>query len=131
MSDGTRSGGLIRSLRAHHLTLEVSDVERAVGFLTTVLGFVEVERHDVPGARAWAASPEGFQIHLAGKLDMPKGRPRLVPHVAVEVADMDEARALLRARGIEFAEFAQVLFVADPDGNLFELRPADMRVGDA
>jgi catechol 2,3-dioxygenase-like lactoylglutathione lyase family enzyme len=125
MSHGSKSGGpTIRPLRAHHAALEVSDVERAIGFLTNVLGFIEVERHDVPGARAWAASREGFQIHLAGKLDRPRGGPRRVPHVAIEVADIDEARASLRARGIEFTDFGKIVFVADPDGNLFELRPA-------
>jgi len=128
MSRAAGEGGpTIRPVRAHHATLEVSDVQRAVGFLTDVLGFVEVERHDIPGARAWAPSPEGFQVHLAGSRDMPQGVPRLVPHVAVEVADVEEARASLRARGIEFTDFGQVVFVTDPDGNIFELRPVDAR----
>ena len=116
---------MIRPLRAHHATLEVSDLGRAVSFLTDVLGFVEVERHDFPGARAWAPADEGFQVHLASKSAMPQGGPRLVPHVAVEIADVEQAKTVLRERRIEFLEFGSVIFVADPDGNLFELRSAD------
>jgi catechol 2,3-dioxygenase-like lactoylglutathione lyase family enzyme len=116
---------MIRPLRAHHATLEVTDLGRAVSFLTEVLGFVEVERHDFPGARAWAPADKGFQVHLASKDAMRPGGPRLVPHVALEIEDVEQAKAVLRERRIEFLEFGSVVFVADPDGNLFELRLAE------
>jgi catechol 2,3-dioxygenase-like lactoylglutathione lyase family enzyme len=118
----------IRPIRAHHTALCVADAKRAEEFLTRVLGLVEVPRHDIPGARAWAASDEGFQIHLAQASEMPADGPGLVPHVALEVADLEEAREALRAAGLEFIDFRQVLFVADPDGNLFELRTATTKL---
>jgi len=129
---------MIRPLRAHHATLEVDDVDGAIRFLTEVLGFVEVERHDFPGARAWAPADRGFQVHLASRRDLGAmraessggGSPlaRLVPHIAIAIEDVEQAKDTLRARGIEFMEFGQVLFVADPTGNLFELRAEDATV---
>src|SRR5262249_42806354 len=133
---------VIRPLRAHHATLEVSDVPSAVRFLTEVLGFVEVERHDIPGARAWAAGDRAFQVHLASTSDLQaamggaiekmtggatarQAGTRIVPHIAIEVADVEHARASLREKGIAFIDFGQVIFVGDPDGNVFELRPAE------
>lgn len=116
---------MIRPVRAHHATLRVSDAERAVSFLTQVLGLVEVPRTDIPGARAWAAADHEFQVHLASMAEMPSGTPRLVPHIALEVESVDGARDALRAAELEFIDFGQVLFVADPDGNLFELRAAE------
>jgi catechol 2,3-dioxygenase-like lactoylglutathione lyase family enzyme len=128
---------VIRPLRAHHATLEVDDIDGAVHFLTDVLGLVEVERHDIPGARAWAAADRGFQVHLASKRELSEmaigaagGSPlaRLVPHLAVAIEDVEQAKETLRGRGIEFIDFGRVLFVADPYGNLFELREEDATV---
>jgi catechol 2,3-dioxygenase-like lactoylglutathione lyase family enzyme len=116
---------MIQPKRAHHLTLRVSDTTRAARFLTEVLGLVEVERTDIPDARAWAAGEGGFQVHLAAAMEMPASVKSLVPHLAIEVEDIAAAREALVAAGLDFVELGTVLFVSDPDGNQFELRPAE------
>ena len=108
----------------HHVTLEVTDLDRAVHFLERVLGLHTVPRRDFPGALAWTAAADAVQIHLAPTPDLPR-RTGINPHVALAVTSLAATKATLIEAGIAFDEFGPVLFVPDPDGNVFELREAD------
>ena len=108
----------------HHVTLEVSDLDRSIHFLERVLGLHTVPRKDFPGALAWTAAADAVQIHLAPVAELPR-KSGINPHVALAVASLPATRAALADAGIAFDEFGPVLFVPDPDGNVFELREGD------
>jgi glyoxylase I family protein len=115
----------------HHVSISVTDLDRARHFYGTVLGLAECERppFDFPGA--WYELGEG-QLHLiAGQrartlrgttaIDARDG------HCALRVEDYDATLARLQAHGVEVLEsrtnvtpWAQ-MYVADPDGNVVEL----------
>ncbi|MGH7563356.1 MAG: VOC family protein [Gemmatimonadota bacterium] len=115
----------------HHVSLPVTDLERAKCFYGDVLGLEELGRppFDFPGA--WYALGDR-QLHLivhttprslrgTTEIDSRDG------HFAVAVRDYDETLAHLRAHGVALKDspvnatpWAQI-FVTDPDGNVIEL----------
>ena len=111
----------------HHVTLNVTDLDRAVDFLERVLGFRKVPRTDFPGALAWTGADDTVQIHLAPTSDVQR-RDDINPHVALCVPDLPAAMAGLTEAGIPFRQFGPVVFVPDPDGNVFELRAVEPRL---
>ena len=106
----------------HHVSLNVTDVERAVGFYCDTLGVRVLPRPDLGVAGAWLELPDGRQIHLIqAPLPTQTGQ-----HVAFAVDDIDAATAHLTALGIEVlgprpVGTARQAFFADPDGNRLEL----------
>ena len=118
----------------HHVSIVVTDLERAKGFYTGVLGLRELERpaFDFPGA--WYELGDR-QLHLivhtnsrtlrgTTEIDSRDG------HFALRVTDYDATLAHLKAHGIEVRErpvnvtpWSQ-LYVTDPDGNVVELNVA-------
>ncbi|HVZ21773.1 MAG TPA: VOC family protein [Vicinamibacterales bacterium] len=118
--------------RLHHVSLCVTDLERAKQFYGTVLGLREVDRPDLGFGGAWYALGGNQQLHLivhaptrtlrgTREIDGRDG------HFAMRVASYDAAVAHLRARGVEVivsprnkTPWAQVYFT-DPDGNVIEL----------
>ncbi len=119
----------IRTL--HHVSLNVSDLERARRFYGEVLGLEALPRpaFDFPGA--WYRLGDR-QLHLI--VHPPtrtlRGTTEISSregHFAIAVRDYDEARAHLQAAGVPFdarprgsTPWAQI-FLSDPDGNLIEL----------
>ncbi|MGH7570757.1 MAG: VOC family protein [Gemmatimonadota bacterium] len=115
----------------HHVSLTVTDLERAKRFYGGVLGLRELERppFDFPGA--WYALGDR-QLHLivhttprslrgTTEVDSRDG------HFAVRVRNHDEALAHLRSHGVALKDsplnatpWAQI-YITDPDGNVIEM----------
>ncbi len=115
--------------RAHHVSLAVSDIDRARTFYGGLLGLEEIERPDfgVPGA--WYAAGD-VELHLivppgGVEGDAPAATPNpLRGHVAFEVEDYERVRDALKSRGLELLETGAAvgqIFVHDPDRNVVEL----------
>ncbi|ARK30194.1 VOC family protein [Halalkalibacter krulwichiae] len=114
----------------HHVSLSVTDLEKAKHFYGTQLGFNEIERpnFDFPGAWYQIGNQ---QLHLIVHQQSNTIRGDLPieskdGHFAIRVKDYDETLVYLKKKGILVVEkphsksgFAQI-FCADPDGNLIE-----------
>jgi glyoxylase I family protein len=106
----------------HHVSVNVSDVDAAVAFYTEVLGFaLRDDRPEIGFGGAWL-DVGGQQLHLI-EAPPPESRGQ---HYAVQVADIDDAVAELRARGVEVSDPGPVgksrqAFLNDPSGNSIEL----------
>lgn len=107
----------------HHVSINVSDTERALAFYHGVLGMELLPRPDFSFGGAWLDAGNGGQIHLI-EGDVP---PDLGQHVAFRVDDVDATIAQLRAAGVEVSGAKPVgdtrirqAFARDPDGNLLE-----------
>lgn len=117
--------------RLHHVSVCVTDIDRARRFYGTVLGLQEVYRPDLGFEGAWYQLGDG-QLHLivhpptktmrgTREIDGRDG------HFAMRVADYESAVQYLRDHGVEIivsprnkTPWAQVYFT-DPDGNVIEL----------
>ncbi|MHB8439456.1 MAG: VOC family protein [Acidimicrobiales bacterium] len=112
----------MRSVGVHHVSVNVRDVEEAVAFYTDVLGLtVRDDRPDFGFGGSWL-NIGAQQLHLI-EADPPAS---LGQHFAVQVADLDEAVASVRARGVEVSDPRPVAksrqaFLMDPSGNQVEL----------
>ncbi len=108
----------------HHVSLNVSDLDRTVAFYTDVLGLEVLDRPDdaisVPGA--WLGCPDGRQIHLLLN-EVPDGKGQ---HFAFEVADVSATIAELESKGVKPGRPSTMdgicvqTFCQDPSGNLVE-----------
>lgn len=115
----------------HHVSLTVSNLERAKHFYGNLLGLKEIQRpnFDFPGA--WYEI-EAQQLHLivlpsSQTIRQDKTVSSREGHFALRVKDYNETLNWLKDKGVELLEkpnsisgFAQI-FCADPDGNLIEL----------
>lgn len=113
----------------HHVSVLVTDLERAKAFYGGVLGLVETKRppFDFPGA--WYQIGDG-QIHLIAypaKAPERDGIDTADTHIALRVDDYDKAVERLKAHDVEVAERPNSLtgwpqvYCEDPDGNIIEL----------
>lgn len=107
----------------HHVSLLVTDMERAVSWYRDALGLREVVRPSnfVTPVRWFEVGEQ--QIHLIPSEEADHRSPR---HLALEVADCAAARAALAARGVAIQETvpiagAERFFICDPDGNNIEV----------
>ncbi len=108
----------------HHVGLPVADFERALHFYTRVLGLEHIKAPKGFAERVrWLRLGEQH-IHLIQHTDAlaPNG-PR---HVALNIKDVEAARAHLKAQGVEldeqpFITNALRFTIRDPDGNAVEL----------
>lgn len=107
----------------HHVSLNVSDTERALAFYRDVLGMVVLPRPDFSFGGAWLDAGNGRQIHLI-EADVPGDHGQ---HVAFRVDDVDAVVAALRGAGVAVRDPKPVgdtvirqTFTHDPDGNLLE-----------
>ena len=103
------------------IQLGVSNLDRAIRFYTTVLGFELTERRDDLKFAHIATNVPGLQIGLNEIAD-PKGTASAVLNISVK--DVAVARKVLEARGIVFRGDTVVIpgkvalaQFADPDGN--------------
>jgi catechol 2,3-dioxygenase-like lactoylglutathione lyase family enzyme len=124
--------------RIDHIELLTADPERAVAFYTGVLGFRERERMRIP--QTPSGPLELVYLELGGTtvevMCYPQATVREKPAdmrlgwqcLALEVDDMDQALAQLKARGVEptWGPVKRPTYaraeIRDPDGNGIELR---------
>ncbi len=103
----------------------VSDIDQAVAFYTTVLGFTLTERRDDLQFAHIASNVPGLEIGLS-QTPASKGSGSVVLNIGVE--DVGAARRTLESRGVMFrgdtvvipGKVALAAFV-DPDGNALRL----------
>ena len=107
----------------HHVSLNVTDTERALGFYRDVLGMGQLARPDFAFGGAWLDAGGGRQVHLI-EADVPDDRGQ---HVAFRVDSVDDTISALRSAGLTVGDARPVgetgirqTFVHDPDGNLIE-----------
>ena len=107
----------------HHVSLNVTDLERSLEFWVDRIGLIPVERPDFDFDGAWLAAGDQ-QLHLLAIGRVPDDGGQ---HFAVAVADLDAAVAELRQAGIRVSNpsslptGARQSFCHDPDGNRLEL----------
>ena len=117
--------------RLDHVSIIVTDVDRARAFYAGVLGLTEIPRppsFDFPGA--WfEVGPE--VIHLLGQ-GSPDARGRR--HFCLWVRDVHAAAGYLAARGLPVAWDTKYkiggvdrFFTDDPDGNRIEIQGSDAK----
>jgi glyoxylase I family protein len=116
-------GGSVLVADIHHVSLNVSDTGRALGFYRDVLGMSLLARPDFSFGGAWLDAGNGRQIHLI-EAEVPAHHGQ---HVAFRVDDVDAVVAALRAAGVDVRDPKPVggtamrqTFTHDPDGNLLE-----------
>lgn len=121
---------MIEVVNIHHVSLSVTDLQKAKHFYGTMLGFQELERpnFDFPGAWYQVGNQ---QLHLivhsdSSTLRMDQEINSRDGHFAIRVKDYYETLKQLKELGIKVSEkpnsksgFAQI-FCMDPDLNLIE-----------
>ncbi|WP_226658512.1 VOC family protein [Guptibacillus hwajinpoensis] len=122
---------MIEIQRIHHVSLAVTDIEKAKSFYQDILCLEEIERPQFGFPGAWyqignqqlhlIVHPEAKTLRQTNELSSKEG------HFAFRVKSYKETLRWLKEKGVEIYEnptsksgFAQI-FVADPDGNLIEL----------
>lgn len=118
------------TVRAHHTSFPVKDVERSRRFYEDVLGLQEKPRPaslTFPGAWYQAGACEVHLIQVPSGVDVGTPSPTLNPfarHEAFAVADYAATLALLKSHGLEVFETSPEIgqmWVRDPDGHIIEL----------
>jgi len=113
---------------AHHVSLDVRDVEVSRAFYGELLGLPEIDRPDIglPGAWYQAGPVELHLIQVPEGVDVGARPARPTPiasHLAFAVDDCDAVRAELEAAGLGVVTPSGApdqLWVADPDGHVIE-----------
>lgn len=109
-------------LAIHHVSVNVTDVERGVRFYTEILGGVlRADRPALGFEGAWIDLGT-HQVHLLHGIVPPHSGQ----HFAIRVEDLDAAVGELRSKAVEVSEPAAIgtgrqAFTSDPDGNGIEL----------
>ncbi|MCM1949460.1 VOC family protein [Streptomyces hydrogenans] len=129
----------IGTLNTAHIGINVTDLDRSLGFYGDVLGFDVIGSGDADGRRyaflgqdgklavtLWQQAEGGYDAHRAG-----------LHHLAFEAESIEkvrEAEAVLKARGVTFAYDGVVahregaasggIFFHDPDGTRLEISVA-------
>ena len=118
--------------RLHHVSLLVTDLERAKAFYGGVLGLQETKRPPFGFPGAWYQIGED-QIHLIvypEKAPVPDGIDTKDAHLALRVANFWQAVERLEQHNVEVVKKPQNLtdwpqaYCTDPDGNVIELNAA-------
>jgi catechol 2,3-dioxygenase-like lactoylglutathione lyase family enzyme len=87
----------------NHVAVIVTDVERSRNFYQNVLGLKKIPRPQTRVPGEWLGIGDN-QLHLVGE-PAPEGKidPRR-PHMALDVEDIEEAKAALTRMGIRFVD---------------------------
>jgi glyoxylase I family protein len=122
---GSRQDERMRPLAVHHVSINVRDVDQAERFYIDQLGLVRrADRPDFGFGGAWLDAG-GQQVHLI-EAEPPAA---VGQHFALQVQDLDDVIAELRAQGVDVSEASPVgtgrqAFLSDPSGNGVELHEA-------
>ena len=118
----------------HHVSLNVTDTERALGFYRDVLGLALLDRPAFAFNGAWLDAGNGRQVHLIETDAVPSD---VGQHFAFLVDDIDGVVAAVRAAGYSVPDpktvqggVARQTFVLDPDGNRVEFNEPMVRGAD-
>jgi catechol 2,3-dioxygenase-like lactoylglutathione lyase family enzyme len=122
---------LIKYKGLHHVSLNVTNLERAIDFYSNILCLKETQRpnFDFPGAWYEVAQQRLHLIVLPSSQTIRQGKSlsSREGHFALRVENYYDSLNWLKKNGVEILEkpnsksgFAQI-FCADPDGNLIEL----------
>jgi succinylglutamic semialdehyde dehydrogenase len=122
-----RSPAGIKALAVQHVTLWVSDVQRARAFYSGILGLTEVPRpswFDFKGT--WYAVGQQ-QIHITHADPLP---PRTREHFCLQVADLSAARDYLESCGVPCSADRDYtgtrrFIIFDPDDHYIEISQID------
>jgi glyoxylase I family protein len=117
-------------LGLHHISLNVTDLDRSVAFYRDVVGLQPMERPPFDFSGAWFAVGEtGQQLHLIvyqGETLRQGGIQSRDGHFAVRVSSFKETRLWLERCGVPYdarprakAGFPQI-YILDPDRNIIE-----------
>ncbi len=106
----------------HHVSINVTNLERALEFYVDILGLDELERPELgfPGLWLKAGAQE---VHL---LAIDSERPLKEQHFAFDVTDVEAVQQALVAADVmvsapsEIAGICRQAFTRDPSGNLIE-----------
>jgi catechol 2,3-dioxygenase-like lactoylglutathione lyase family enzyme len=130
--------------RIDHVVLRIADLDRSLAFYLDVIGCTVEKRQEAIGLIQLRAGESLIDLTpLDGVLGRkggagPAAQGRNVDHFALQVTPFDEAaiRAHLAAQGVDIVEAGRrygaqgegpSIYVADPDGNVVELKgPADL-----
>ncbi|MBU9721561.1 MULTISPECIES: VOC family protein [Bacillaceae] len=121
---------MIKIEELHHVSLSVTDLDKAKHFYSNILGFEEMKRPDFDFPGAWYSIgkqqlhlivyPESKTLRYDRQVESKDG------HFAVRVKDYEATLKYLQDQGVSIVEkrfsksgFAQI-FCADPDDNLIE-----------
>jgi catechol 2,3-dioxygenase-like lactoylglutathione lyase family enzyme len=112
----------------HHSAVLVRDPERAAVFYRDVLGMEPIPTPSTFDFPDFRKRPQWFQIGPRQQIHLQLGEPVHSPgrHMALEVADIAEARRVLEAAGVAIDEVPQIpgslrFYTKDPDGNTIEI----------
>lgn len=114
-------------LALHHVSINVSDIDRALRFYVDVLGLTQrTDRPDDLGIEGAWLDVGDRQLHLIKQPDVP---PALGQHFALLVDQLDITVSALRSQGLTLSDPTRVgqgrqSFLSDPDGNIVELHQA-------
>ncbi len=130
---------MLKTGRVNHIALKITDVEKAREFYETIVGLEKLPRPQVNIPGVWFQLGDGA-LHLIGGESKNDGRiDPTGPHIAVQVDNIEDTKAALKAKGIEFLDAAALIarlnlndeqkkmvgkqvWVRDPDGNVLELQ---------
>ncbi len=113
---------VVEPLAIHHVSVNVSNVDKSVAFYTGILGgTLRYDRPDLGIGGVWM-NVGSQQVHL---IEAP-APPNLGQHFAIRVDDLDSVVKELRSKGLDVTDPAGIgaswqAFVNDPDGNVVEL----------
>lgn len=122
---------MIKSEMIHHISLNVTDLEKSKQFYNQVLCFNEIDRPTFLFPGAWfAIGDAGQQLHLivhSGNTLRTRGLDTRDGHFAIRVNSFDETIEWLEKNNVSYkgnynsnSGFRQI-FVMDPDLNIIEM----------
>lgn len=117
----TRPSSLIADI--HHVSINVTDVDRAASFYVDLLGLDVLPRPDFPFPGRWLDAGAGRQVHLIQTDRVPAD---VGQHFAFRSTDLDALCAHLTDAGVAVTGPKPVgagrqAFFHDPDGNRLEI----------
>src|SRR3954469_24447436 len=119
---------LVMDWKLELVALPVSDVDRAKAFYVDQVGFVADHDHRVNDQlRFVQLTPPGSACSLVLGEGITQMEPGSQKGLQIVVADVDEARRQLAARGVEVSEideqpWGRFVYFGDPDGNTWALQ---------